>query len=57
MPGMEGLQGTCMRGIQEKKGWDSQIGRRRIGRERERGEKPPVHDNEETIQLASLYGP
>lgn len=52
-----GSPGTCMRGIQEKKGWESQSGKRRIGREREWGEIPPVHDNEETIQLASLYGP
>lgn len=41
----------------KKKGWDSQIGKRRIGERKEWGEIPPVHYNEETIQLASLYGP
>lgn len=50
---MEDLQGTCMRGIQVRKRWDSEIGKSRIQSE----EIPPVHYNEGPIQLASLYGP
>lgn len=42
---------------ERQRGWDRQIGKRRNGREKWRRDVPPVHYNEETIQLASLRGP
>lgn len=42
---------------ERQRGWDRQIGKRRNGREKWWRDVPPVHYNEETIQLASLRGP